>query len=471
MVDLAHELLGLIDDRATDYKNSKTAQTKTNITQEARDAYNRSKELPINDGLAPAAPAAPIAAAVARGVRVTWDPPPAGEFVAKTEVLRTNVTDGTTQTLFTDSTFVNVTGITAGSSQTVQIRHIDAFDLVGDWSPVVPFVPLHTKAEELELSVPGSVVVGGSLEAGGVTLDDSGIHLTEAFGPLGTTVSNMRPSSQTADWLTGPLGTNRQGTAAGPQQRFAGLAFFSYDNPGDIPSRGLILQADGVDGAGTSQDTDGQIILRATDGVGGASAANTAEIVLNAYPSAGIPGEITLDGTVYMEHDLLMDPGTWARFTDASVNGTLEVFGNVDFQYANALNFNNSRIDGGFSEATCNIGGQWSAQTTDIRVRRMGNFAFLSGRVGNNSGSPNTAGSVVCILPVGAEYRPTRAKYLVVPTSTGGSTTYVGQARIRIDSASGGGNIELAPAGGGSANDVGTGQGLSLDGVYYSVND
>jgi hypothetical protein len=143
---------------------------------------------------------------------------------------------------------------------------------------------------------------------------------------------------------------------------------------------------------------------------------------------------------------------------DVVVNGALEATGQVDF--TNIAGW----MEGGYKTQSLSPGGSWGLQTSNATVRRIANFVFLSGRFVNDTATTNNPGSVVTF--VGADFQPNQFKYLVCPAETLG--VYTGQARIVVES---GGNIKLAPAGGGNANDVNAGQAISLDGVCYMITD
>jgi hypothetical protein len=436
-------LLGLIDDRAQDYGNARVAQNKTNVGPQAREAYAKTVTLPVDDGNPPAAPTGVARTNLARAVRVTWDTPPGSDYVVRSRVEYTNTVSTEVRTVEVDANSYVITGGTVkpGEQLSILIYHIDAFDRVSVAAGPFLNTPVHTTAEEIELSVAGSISSGGNItvsgtgymEAGGARMDSDGMRLTQEF----TSRDGMWPGSAVADWITGKTGTHPSGS--GTALPYAGIAFFNQASPS---FRGIIMEAIGV----VTSSKAGNILIRATDGAttGMQTDAQTVYIDMMAGVSPS-KGDIFIKGITQF-------------FDDVTINGLLTATGQIDFSNSNLW------MTGGYKEVSTNPGGSWGRQTSTTTAKRIANFVFLSGRFTNNSGSVNNPGSVITDL--GADFRPAQFKYIVCPSTTGGD--YVGQCRVVIES--GTGQVKLAPAGGGAANDVNAGQSVSLDGVVFSVN-
>ena len=458
--EYAREFLKLVDDRAQDYGNATSAQNKTNVGPAAREAYKRTLTITPSDAPPPAAPTGFTATALARAVRLTWDAPPADQYVSLTEVEYTP-SGQSAITVKVDANATTLTGLTVGASHAIRIRHVNkpgGTEQPGAWSSTIVRTPAHTKAEEIALSIAGSIESGGNITingtgefaAGSVRLAADGIRFNQA---LAVDAAEW-PGNTAADWLTGPRGaTHPSGTGTSP---YAGLAFINQSSPTN--RRGMLLSAVGV----STSTKKGEITIRATDGYIGSSPdtqAATASIRLSSGVGSGGEGLITMHGIVNLDNFVFIDNDTQVT-GDLQVNGALSSSGQVDFTNTSGW------MTGGYKEVNLNAGGSWNRGSTTATAKRIANFVFLSGRFVNNSGTVNNPGSVITDL--GADFKPSQNKWFVCPASQGGSPNYPVQVRVSIEFDTG--LVKLAAANGTSNNDVTAGQSVVLDGIVFSVN-
>lgn len=168
LIDNELLLQEVVEKIVTEDRVARRIVRQTTVDQTARTAKKKAEDaeqavidadIPTDDFVPPLDPTGAVVEVNAHQLIVAWNIPPTTDYVAKTRVRRTKVSDSTTATKITNSAAITL-GNLENTAYTLELQHEDRWGHTSNWTNIGNYTPGKTVAEQIDLD---AATIAGSL--------------------------------------------------------------------------------------------------------------------------------------------------------------------------------------------------------------------------------------------------------------------------------------------------------------------